>query len=149
MLTHNTHYSTKEKSTKKSTKVSKSFFKRFKLKLRCTVDSWHGSIIHSRVVEVPRPYVCVNFAGNPVSARFYLYDFVRCFVAEQYFHRDSSSFDFNFSPVKFTFSDCSAKNILSGLLGDGSFTFDFVYADLDCGCDSVSCGRCDFRIFEV
>lgn len=145
MSTHNTHYAT----NKKSTKVTRPFFKRFKFKLRCSSDSWHGSILYSRVVEVPRPYVCVNFAGNPVSARLYLYDFVRCFVAEQYFDRDSSCFDFNFSDVKFEFAAYNSKNILSGFLGDGSFVFDFNYANVDRGCDCVSCGRCDFRLFEV
>ena len=145
MSTHNTHYAT----TKKSTKVTRPFFKRFKFKLRCKSDSWHGSIVCSRVIEVPRPYVCVNFAGNPVSRRLYLYDFVRCFVAEQYFNLDSSCCDFNFSDVKFLFSTCDAKTLLSGFLGDGSFTFDFTYANLDRGCDCVSLGRCDFRLFEV
>lgn len=144
MLTHNTHYPTSKKS-----KLEKPFFKRFKIKFRCTVDSWHGSITYSRVVEVPRPYVSVNFSSNPVSTRLYLFDFARCFVAEQYFNRDRSACDFCFSDVKFSFVTSTATNLLSGLFGDGSFTFDFNYENVDRGCDCVSCGRCDFRIFEV
>ena len=143
MLTHNTHYASSK------SKTAKPFFKRFKLKVRSSVDSWHGSITYSRSVEVPRPYVSVNFAGNPVSARLYLFDFVRCSVAEQYFNCDSSCCDFDFGKVDFVFSKSNSKNLLSGLLGDGSFTFDFNYANVDRGCDCVSCGRCDFRIFEV
>lgn len=145
MSTHNTHYAT----AKKSTKLTRPFFKRFKLEIRCTVDSWHGFSLIRRVVEVPRPCVGLNFAGNSVSARLYIYDFVRCFVAEHYFNRDSSCCDFNFSDVKFLFSTCNFKNASIDFLGDGSFTFDFNYANVDRGCDCVSCGLCGFKLFEV
>lgn len=145
MSTHNTHYAT----TRKSTKVTRPFFKRYKLKLRCSVDSWHGSLVWFRTVEIPRPYVSVNFAGNPVSTRLYLYDFARCLVAEKYFDRDSSCCDFHFSDVKFVFSATFSQNLLSGFLGDGNFTFDFNYVNVDRGCDCVSCGRCEFRLYEV
>ena len=102
-----------------------------------------------RTVVIPRPYVSVNFAGNPVSTRLYLYDFARCLVAEKYFDRDSSCCGFNFSDVKFVFSATISQNLLSGFIGDGIFTFDFNYVNVDRGCDCVSCGRCEFRLYEA
>ena len=148
MSTHNTHYASRKK---KVHQPQNSFFRRFRLEVKFYCDSWHKGKF-SKVVEIPRSLVPVSIDNVSIrSPRSFLSDYLLTSLAGYIYFIDKSVTDFDFCSCVFDHSSCtSAQALLSGLLFRGSVQgWNFTFSDVDRGCDSVSFGVLEYKVYIV
>ena len=130
----------------KTTPNPKSFFHRYRISWKFTCDTFH-SCAGKLTFTLPRSRVSVHSDGKEIFTRPLISPFLFTAVAEKIFFKDSSCYDFEFSPTVFKFA--SDKDvILRDLLYSGQVHLSFSFVNVDRGCDCVSNGLVTFKLYD-